>query len=199
MKYDAIIIGAGQAGPPIAKAFAKKGERVAVIEGDRLGGTCLNYGCLPTKALRASATTAHIVRQAGDYGVTTGEVSVDFKAAMNRMREIVGKMQDNFSKSLRETEGVDVIDGYARLVGTKDGVHQVEVNGETHESGRIYLNTGARAVVPPIDGIDLQPRFLLARQQGFFRVLHAIQQLVHIRPHLDQLLRRRQSVMQSIA
>jgi pyruvate/2-oxoglutarate dehydrogenase complex dihydrolipoamide dehydrogenase (E3) component len=154
MKYDAIIIGAGQAGPPLAKAFAKQGQRVAVIEGDRLGGTCLNYGCLPTKTLRASSTTAHIVRHAGDFGVTTGEVSVDFSAAMNRMREIVGKMQDNFSESLRSTDNVDVIDGYARFVGTKDGVHQVDVDGQTHESEKIYINTGARAVVPPIEGID---------------------------------------------
>jgi pyruvate/2-oxoglutarate dehydrogenase complex dihydrolipoamide dehydrogenase (E3) component len=154
MKYDAIIIGAGQAGPPLAKAFAKQGQRVAVIEGDRLGGTCLNYGCLPTKALRASATTAHTVRRAKEFGIETGEVSVDFQAAMNRMRQIIGKMQDNFSESLRNTDELDVIDGYARLVGTKDDLHQVEVNGETHESERIYLNTGARATIPPIDGID---------------------------------------------
>jgi pyruvate/2-oxoglutarate dehydrogenase complex dihydrolipoamide dehydrogenase (E3) component len=154
MKYDAIIIGAGQAGPPLAKAFAKQGQRVAVIEGDRLGGTCLNYGCLPTKALRASATTAHTVRRAKEYGVETGEISVDFQAAMKRMHQIVGKMRDSFSESLRSTGNLDVIDGYAHFVGTKDGLHQVEVNGEMHESERIYLNTGARAAVPPIDGID---------------------------------------------
>ena len=154
MKYDAIIIGSGQAGPPLAKALAKDGQRVAVIEGDLLGGTCLNYGCLPTKALRTSATVAHTVRRAGEYGVQTSEVSVDFQQVMGRMREIIGKMQDGFSEGLRGTDGLDVIEGYARFVGTKDGVHQVEVDGETHESEQIFLNTGARAVIPPIEGID---------------------------------------------
>lgn len=154
MKYDAIIIGSGQAGPPLAKALANDGQRVAVIEGGRLGGTCLNYGCLPTKALRASATVAHTVRRAGEYGVRTGDVSVSFPDAMKRMREIIGKMQDGFAEGLHGTDGLDVIEGYARFAGTRDGLHQIEVNGETHESERVFLNTGARAVIPPIEGID---------------------------------------------
>ena len=79
--YDAIVIGAGQPGPGVAGALADEGKRVALIEMDRAGGTCLNHGCKPTKALRASAVVAHQARRAAEYGVHTGEVTVDFPAA----------------------------------------------------------------------------------------------------------------------
>ena len=87
--YDAIVIGAGQPGPGVAGALADEGKRVALIEMDRAGGTCLNHGCKPTKALRASAAVAHQARRAGAYGVNTGAITVDFPAAMSRMRSII--------------------------------------------------------------------------------------------------------------
>src|SRR3712207_7547476 len=91
--YDAIVIGAGQAGPGVADSLAGEGKRAAIIEMERPGGTCLNHGCKPTKALRASATVAHQARRAGVYGVHTGEVAVDFGAAIGRVRAIIGEMQ----------------------------------------------------------------------------------------------------------
>ena len=90
MKYDAIIIGAGQSGPSLAGALANKGQKVIIVEQDRLGGTCLNYGCRPTKALRASAVAAHRARRAAEYGVLTGIVEVDFQKVMARKNEIIG-------------------------------------------------------------------------------------------------------------
>ena len=87
--YDAIVIGAGQAGPGVAASLVADGKRVALIEMERAGGTCLNHGCKPTKALRASASVAHQARRAAEYGVGTGEVTVDFPAAIGRVRSII--------------------------------------------------------------------------------------------------------------
>ena len=91
--YDAIVIGAGQAGPGVASARAAEGKRVALIEMDRAGGTCLNHGCKPTKTLRATASVAHQARRAAEFGVLVGEVSVDFGIAIGRVRRIIGEMQ----------------------------------------------------------------------------------------------------------
>src|SRR6478735_10804526 len=104
--YDAIIIGAGQAGPGVAAAKAERG-RAALIEMERAGGTCLNHGCKPTKALRASASVAHQARRAAEYGVSTGEVTVDFPAAMMRVRSIIDGLRDSLDGWLAGVAGLD--------------------------------------------------------------------------------------------
>lgn len=157
MQYDAIIIGAGQAGPAIGTTLAKDGARVAIVEGDRLGGTCLNYGCMPTKSLRASARMAHLVRRAEAFGVKTGKVEVDFPAVMERMRKMIGGMQQSLDKGMHGQDNVAVIYEYAHFLGTEDGLHRVQAGEQVLEAPQVYINTGARAVVPPIDGLDTVP------------------------------------------
>ena len=114
-QYDAIVIGAGQAGPGVADSKAAEGKQVAIIEMERPGGTCLNHGCKPTKALRASATVAHAARRAGVYGVHTGEVTVDFGAAIGRVRSIIGEMQKSLDDWITSVDGLDYLRGTAQL------------------------------------------------------------------------------------
>ena len=97
-EFDSVIIGSGQAAPSLAVGLARRGETVALVEGDRLGGTCVNTGCTPTKTLRKSARIAHLARRAADFGVTTGPVEVDFPAAMARMRTRVVTARDGLTE-----------------------------------------------------------------------------------------------------
>ncbi len=153
--YDAIVIGAGQAGPGVASALVGEGRRVAVVEMDRPGGTCLNHGCKPTKALRASATTAHAARRAATYGVHTGEVTVDFPAAIGRVRTIIGEMQQSLDDWITHVDGLDYVRGTATLATDPDGrEHRVSVGDLVLTAPQVYLNVGARASRPDIDGLD---------------------------------------------
>lgn len=152
--YDAIVMGAGQAGPGVAGALVADGARVALTESDHLGGTCLNHGCRPTKALRASARVAHLARRAGEYGVGTGEVTVDFGAVMRRMREMIDGMRSEFEGWLRSVDGIDLFEGPSRLEPSDGATHRVRADGQLLESGRVYIDVGARATLPPIDGLD---------------------------------------------
>ena len=122
-RYDAIVMGAGQAGPGVAAAVAADGGRVALTEVDRLGGTCLNHGCRPTKALRASARIAHLARRAGEYGVRTGEVTVDFGAVMRRMRAMIDDMRGGLVEWLDGEDRIDVFGGPSVFDGSASGVH----------------------------------------------------------------------------
>jgi pyruvate/2-oxoglutarate dehydrogenase complex dihydrolipoamide dehydrogenase (E3) component len=153
-RYDAIVMGAGQAGPGVAAAIAADGGRVALTEVDRLGGTCLNHGCRPTKALRASARIAHLARRAEDYGVRAGPVSVDFGAVMARMRDMIDGMRAGLVEWLDGEDHIDVFGGPSVFEGSRDGIHRVRADGQTLESDRVYVDVGARAGVPPIDGLD---------------------------------------------
>jgi len=153
--YDAIVIGAGQAGPGVASSLVGDGKHVAIIEMVRAGGTCLNHGCKPTKALRASAVVANTARRAADYGVHTGAVSVDFGTAIGRVRSIIGEMQRSLDEWIQSVDGLDYIMGTAQLRTDPEGrQHQVTVNGQVLTAPQVYLNVGARASRPPIDGID---------------------------------------------
>ena len=109
--YDVIVIGAGQPGPGVAAAKAQEGLRVAMIEMEQVGGTCLNHGCKPTKALRASATVAHTARRAAEYGVHTGEVTVDFGTAIGRVHRIIDKMRTSLQDWVDSVENLDFIEG----------------------------------------------------------------------------------------
>jgi pyruvate/2-oxoglutarate dehydrogenase complex dihydrolipoamide dehydrogenase (E3) component len=153
--FDSIIIGSGQAAPSLAVALAKRGDRVALIEGDRLGGTCVNTGCTPTKTLRKSARVAHLARRAADFGVTTGPVEVDFAAAMIRMRARSDTAREGLTAWLAGTAGLSVIYGWGRFDGTEqDGRFRVAVGDRILRARHVYLNTGTRPFLPEVPGID---------------------------------------------
>ncbi len=157
MAYDVIVIGAGQAGPGIAAGYANEGKKAALIEADRLGGTCLNYGCRPTKTLRASASVAHMARRAAEYGIQVGDVKVDFKQVMARKDDIIGSMQEGLDDYFHGLDGVDVIYETGRFAGKKGDLFQIEAGDQILETKTVYLNTGTRPFVPPIDGLDGVP------------------------------------------
>ncbi len=148
--YDAIVIGTGQSGPPLAERMAGAGMKVAVIERHRFGGTCVNTGCIPTKTLVASARAAHVARRAADFGVRVGgRVAVDMKKVKARKDAIVAQSNRGVAKWMRGTANVTVHKGHARFKGPK----RVQVNGETLEADRIFINVGGRAEVPDMPGL----------------------------------------------
>ena len=151
VRYDAIVIGAGQSGPSLADRLVKDGQAVAVIERRHFGGTCINTGCVPTKTLVASAYVAHMVRRASDYGVDAGPISIDMKQVKARKDAIVEKSRGGVASWMeRRTK---VYRGHARLTGPRS----VMVNEERLEADRIIINTGGRAFVPPLPGLDSVP------------------------------------------
>jgi pyruvate/2-oxoglutarate dehydrogenase complex dihydrolipoamide dehydrogenase (E3) component len=152
--YDSIVIGAGQAGPALAKRLAGAGHRVAIIERKAFGGTCINTGCTPTKTMVASAYAAHMARRAAEFGVTvTGGVSVDMRRVKQRKDEIVASWSAATEASLRATENCTVYRGHAQLVAP----HEVEVGGEHLAAEHVFINVGGRASVPAIPGIGTVP------------------------------------------
>jgi pyruvate/2-oxoglutarate dehydrogenase complex dihydrolipoamide dehydrogenase (E3) component len=156
-RFDAIVIGAGQGGPGVARFLAGRGERVAVVEQDKVGGTCLNRGCRPTKALRASAQVAHVTRTAAAHGVMTGMIGVDFGTAMARKDRLVDSWVDSATESLAGTDGISLIHGHARFTGTADDGHAVAVGDRALAAPKVFLNVGTRASAPPTPGLDDVP------------------------------------------
>ena len=151
--FDAIIIGAGQAGPPLAGRLTGAGLSVAVIERHLIGGTCVNTGCIPTKTLVASARTAHVARRAADFGVTTGPVGVDMAAVKARKDAVSGESRSGVASWLDGMEGCTVIRGHARFVGP----HEIEVDGRQRTAPRIFINVGGRALIPDMPGVKDVP------------------------------------------
>ena len=148
-RFDAIIIGAGQAGPPLAGRLTKAGMTVAMIERKLFGGTCVNTGCIPTKTLVASAHAAHLARRGADFGVQTGSVKVDMKAVKARKDGISAQSREGVETMLRTTEGCTVFHEAARLKSPTE----VQVGDEVLTAGKIFLNVGGRAVIPELPGI----------------------------------------------
>jgi len=149
--YDAIIIGTGQAGPPLAVRLAGAGMKVAIIERKRFGGTCVNNGCIPTKTLVASARAAHVARRAGEYGVMIeSSITVDMKKVKERKDAVVRRSNKGVEKWLKSTENLTVYEGHARFEDT----HQVRVGDELLEADKLFINVGARASTPPLPGLD---------------------------------------------
>jgi pyruvate/2-oxoglutarate dehydrogenase complex dihydrolipoamide dehydrogenase (E3) component len=150
-KYDAIIIGAGQAGFPLAgKLAGEKGWQTALIEANLLGGTCVNTGCTPTKTMVASARAAHLARRGGDFGVQTGPIEIDMHKVRERVRSRSATSREGLEDWLGSLESLDIIYGHAAFSGPKT----VTVNGEELSADHIFINTGARARLAPIPGIE---------------------------------------------
>lgn len=155
-KFDAIVIGMGQSGPSLSQRLADEGLRVAVIERKYFGGTCVNTGCVPTKTLVASAYVAHMTRRAAEYGVDIdGPVKVDMKRVKARKDDIVMASRNGVSDWMEGLANTTVYRGHARFTGPKT----VSVNGEVLEADKIVINTGGRAFIPAMPGIDRVPYF----------------------------------------
>ena len=149
-EFDAIIIGAGQAGPPLAGRLTKAGMTVAMIERKLFGGTCVNTGCIPTKTLVASAHAAHLARRGGDFGVqVSGEITVNMKAVKERKDAISGQSREGVEKGLRSMDKCTVFHEAARLISPTE----VQVGDEVLTSKKIFLNVGGRASIPEIPGV----------------------------------------------
>ncbi|WP_431266635.1 FAD-containing oxidoreductase [Roseateles chitinivorans] len=152
--FDAIVIGAGQAGPALAERMSQAGWRVAVIERSRVGGTCVNTGCIPTKAMVASAHAAWVVREAARWGVRApAEVGVDLPAVVARKARISGQSRENVEKWLRGMPKVELIMGHARF----EDPHTVSVDGRRLRADRFFINVGGRPAQPGVDGLDTVP------------------------------------------
>lgn len=153
--FDAIVLGTGQAGKPLAGALAEAGWRVAVVERDRVGGTCVISGCTPTKTMVASARVAHLAGRGGDYGVRTGPVSVDLEVVRERKRSIVDQWSAGSRRGLERHETVELIFGE----GSFRSPREVEVRSpdgglRVLEAERIFVNVGTLTVVPEIPGLQ---------------------------------------------
>ncbi|MGB2922130.1 MAG: FAD-containing oxidoreductase [Mycobacterium sp.] len=148
-KFDAIIVGAGQAGPPLAGRLTASGQTVAVIERKLVGGTCVNSGCIPTKTLVASAHAAHLARRGGEFGVNTGPVTVDMAKVKARKDRISNGDREGIESWLEGMKGATLIRGHARF----ESPHTIRVDDRLLEADRIFLNVGGRAVAPDMPGL----------------------------------------------
>jgi pyruvate/2-oxoglutarate dehydrogenase complex dihydrolipoamide dehydrogenase (E3) component len=158
MTTDVIIIGSGQAGKPLAFALARAGQKVALIEREHVGGTCINVGCTPTKTMVASARVAHLARRAGEYGVNLGAVEVDMAAVVARKQAMVERFRNYSTQKLQATEGIDLVFGSASFVDA--GTLHIALNdGGARMLGapKIVINTGGVPLIPPIPGLDRVP------------------------------------------
>ena len=148
--YDDIVIGTGQAGPSLAVRLARAGRKTAIIERKLFGGTCVNVGCIPTKTLIASARAAYIARRAPDFGVIAGaEISVDMARVRARKDAVVQESSAGLVKWMKNTPNLTIYQGHGRFVSP----HSVDVNGALLEAERIFINVGARALVPDMPGL----------------------------------------------
>jgi pyruvate/2-oxoglutarate dehydrogenase complex dihydrolipoamide dehydrogenase (E3) component len=148
--FDAIIVGAGQAGPPLAGRLTASGQRVAIVERKLIGGTCVNTGCIPTKTLVASAHAAQLARRGAEYGVGTGSISVDMAKVKARKDDVMLADRKGVEDWLGGMDGCTVVRGHARF----DDPHTLRVDNELLQGDRIFLNVGGRAVVPDIPGLS---------------------------------------------
>ncbi len=152
--YDAIVIGTGQAGPSLAERLSKAGQKVAIIEKGKFGGTCVNTGCIPTKTMVASAYAAHLARRAQEYGVELGgPVVVNMKRVKQRKDEISGRSNRGVEKWVRGLANATVYQGHARFVGPG----RLRVNDSELTADKIFINVGGRPLIPPMPGVQTVP------------------------------------------
>ena len=154
-RFDAIVIGTGQAAPALCARLDKEGLKTALIERKLLGGTCVNVGCTPTKTLVASARAAHMASRGAEYGFSAGRVQVDMRAVKGRKDGVVKHSSDGLGSWIAGMKNVTLIRGHARF----EGLHAVSVGGRFLEAERIFINVGARALVPELPGVKDVPHF----------------------------------------
>jgi pyruvate/2-oxoglutarate dehydrogenase complex dihydrolipoamide dehydrogenase (E3) component len=153
--YDAIVIGSGQGGSPLALALAKTGLKTAIVERNHIGGTCVNVGCTPTKTMVASARVAYLARRSADYGVDSGPVTVSMSAVRRRKHKVVESFREGVLNDIEKTPGLDLIKGEARFTGPKLLEILLSEGGTRLLTGkRIFINTGAHSATPSIPGLD---------------------------------------------
>jgi pyruvate/2-oxoglutarate dehydrogenase complex dihydrolipoamide dehydrogenase (E3) component len=150
LRYDAIVIGSGQAGNPLVQKLADHGGNVALIEKEHLGGTCINTGCTPTKTMVACAQVAHYARNAGKWGVRAKDVSVDLARVIAIKDRIVGEFRSGQEKKMQARKNLTLYRAAARFLAPD----RVVVGDQELQSNRIFINTGARPTIPRIDGLD---------------------------------------------
>jgi pyruvate/2-oxoglutarate dehydrogenase complex dihydrolipoamide dehydrogenase (E3) component len=147
---DAIVIGSGQGGVPLATNLADQGWSVALIEKREVGGSCINYGCTPTKTMISSAHIAHYAKVAPEFGIHPGKIKVNMAEVVARKNEIVESFRSGVQDQIDSSPNLTLYRGYGRFTAP----HQVEVNGETLKSDRIFINTGTRPRIAPIPGLE---------------------------------------------
>lgn len=147
--YDAIVIGAGQAGPALAARLNHAGHKTALVERHLLGGTCVNTGCIPTKTLIASARAVHMARRGSDFGFSAGAITVDMGAVKRRKDGVVRQSSDGLAAWLAGMQGVTLVQGHARFTAPRT----ISVDGRTLRADKVFINAGCRALVPDIPGV----------------------------------------------
>jgi pyruvate/2-oxoglutarate dehydrogenase complex dihydrolipoamide dehydrogenase (E3) component len=152
-RFDAIVIGAGQAGPALCARLDREGLKTALVERKLLGGTCVNVGCIPTKTLVASARAAHVARRGAEYGFAAGEVRVDMRAVKARKDGVVRQSHDGLAGWIAGMKNVSLVRGQARFTAPRT----VAVDGRTLQAERVFINVGGRALVPDIPGVKDVP------------------------------------------
>ncbi|MDH3609896.1 MAG: FAD-dependent oxidoreductase, partial [Gammaproteobacteria bacterium] len=149
--YDAIVIGAGQAGPSLAACLTSENLKTAIIERNLFGGTCVNNGCIPTKTLVASARAAHMARRGDEFGVNiSGDIRVDMKKVKARKDAVVQQSNQGVTGWMKNMQGLDVYEGHAQF----ENSNVINVNGEQLQADKIFINVGARARVPDMSGLS---------------------------------------------
>ena len=151
--YDAVVVGAGQAGPALAARLGEEGLKTALVERKLLGGTCVNVGCIPTKTLVASARAVHVARRGAEFGFSTGEVTVDMAAVKRRKDAVVKQSSDGLAGWIAKMKSVTLLEGHARFTAPR----VLDVGGRAIEAGKVFVNVGGRAMVPDIPGVKDVP------------------------------------------
>jgi pyruvate/2-oxoglutarate dehydrogenase complex dihydrolipoamide dehydrogenase (E3) component len=156
--YDAVVIGSGQGGTPLARALAEAGRKTALVEREHVAGTCINEGCTPTKTMVASAKTAYVDRRSADYGVHDGPVTVAMPEVRRRKQSIVDSFRASSERRIEATDGLDLIDGEASFTGPRTLAVRTNYGEELEiEADNVFINVGARPANPPIEGLDSVP------------------------------------------
>ena len=157
-QFDALIIGSGQGGNPLAMALAAAGMHTALIERKHVGGTCINEGCTPTKTMVASGRVAYLARRAADYGVHTGPITIDMAKVRQRKRDIVDSFRIGIQSRIEKTANLELIFGDATFNGPKTVAVRTQDGGQRTLSAKyIFINAGTRASRPTLDGLDTVP------------------------------------------